>query len=55
MTAQEGGYRLCLRARELRLRNNQLSLTAADSDTKLICRDDLACVALVSLIDGMSC
>ena len=54
ITAQEGGHRLCLRAGELRLRNDQLSLTAADSDTKLIRHDNLACAAVVSLIDSVS-
>lgn len=54
MTVQEGGHRLCLRTGELRLRNDKLPLTAADSDTKLIRRDDLACAAVVSLIDGVS-
>jgi len=42
ISKQEGGHRLCLRPGELRLGDDQLSLTAAHPNTALLGRDDLA-------------
>ena len=50
----ERHHRLRLRPRELRLGDDQLSLTAANPDAALVRRDDLAAAPFVRLIDGMS-